>query len=126
MEANQRSDDSTDPIERRAPITDSPWFWAYLFATGALLALLLAGPKYAWRQTQIERQYTARQMAGQTRVGERGPAAASTEARPIVSLRPLYGLLGVAIIAAWIGLWATRLRINGRRPRATAASPKAM
>ena len=41
-------------------------FWiasVYLFATGALVALLLMGPKFRLRQAQIERKYQGRQRA---------------------------------------------------------------
>ena len=41
-------------------MTDSPWFWAYVFATAGLAALLLAWPKYHERQQQIERHYRGR------------------------------------------------------------------
>jgi hypothetical protein len=94
----------------RAPLTDSAWFWAYLFATAALVALILAGPRYLDRQTQLEHQFSARQSAGQVVTGPAGPLPPSSDGRMIISLRPLYGVLGVILSIAWGGLWLQRFR----------------
>jgi hypothetical protein len=96
----------------RPPITDSPWFWAYLFSLAALLALALVGPKYSRRQSQIERQFEGRQAAvARTAAPADGKqAAAPTTARRelLVSLRPLWlGLAGVTTVA-WIVFWRSR------------------
>jgi hypothetical protein len=93
-----------------APLTDSPWFWAYLFGTAALVALFLAGPRYLERQGQLERQFTARQASGQVVVGTNGPVPPSTGERMIISLRPLVAILAVGLSVAWIGLWYQRFR----------------
>ena len=95
-------------------LTDSPWFWAYLFATAALIALFLSGPKYRVRQPQIERQFSARQSGGQAVAGSDGPVEPSTSKQMIISLYPLYVALAVVLTTAWIGLWYHRYRI--RRP----------
>ncbi|MCA9172370.1 MAG: hypothetical protein KDB23_32120 [Planctomycetales bacterium] len=99
------------------PITDSPWFWAYVFATAALVALFLAGPRYIERQPQLERQFSARQSGGQVIVGRDGPVPPSTSDRMILSLQPLYFALGGVLILAWIGLWYFRLRPGAGRDR---------
>jgi hypothetical protein len=91
----------------RSPLTDSPWFWAYLFGTAALVALFLAGPRYHGRQGQLEREFAARQSAGQIVVGDRGPIM-PTEGPTILPLRPLYIVLGVVWTIAWVGLWYQR------------------
>ena len=110
-----------DPTPDRPPLSDSPWFWAYLFATAALVAVLLVGPKYVQRQPQLERQFSARQRAGQTVVGPDGAVRLSTPERLIISLRPLYAILGLLLAAAWVGLWYQRYRkpVRGTRPRGT-------
>jgi hypothetical protein len=101
----------------REPLSESPWFWAYLFATAALVALFLAGPKYERRQPQLERQFSARQRAGQVVVGPDGAVPLSTRERLIISLRPMYVVLGVLLLAAWLGLWYQRYRSpHGRQP----------
>ena len=94
----------------REPLSESPWFWAYLFATAALVALFLIGPKYERRQPQLERQFSARQRAGQVSVGPNGPVPLSDEDRQIISLRPIYGIVGALLLLAWIGLWSQRYR----------------
>ncbi len=103
------------------PLSDSPWFWAYLFATAALVALYLASPRYVDRQPQLERQFSARQSGGQAVVGADGPVPPSTSERMILSLRPLYAMFGVLLACAWIGLWYQRFR--GRRSAAPPARP---
>ena len=45
------------------PLTDSGWFWALLFSLMALVALALIGPKWDWRQRQLEGRYLGRQQA---------------------------------------------------------------
>jgi hypothetical protein len=100
-------------------MTDSPWFWAYLFGVAALVALALAGPKYGPRQAQIEREYQGRTRAAQNLSGATPDLALSTEERTLVSLRPLFfGLAGLTL-AAWVVFWWTR----SRRPSTMPAVP---
>ena len=93
------------------PVTDSPWFWAYVFACGGLIALLLMGPKYTARQSQIDKKNERRLQVAQSRANgdlahvpltddddddsanndsaAKNAMAAST-AEPGISLAPLY------------------------------------
>ncbi|MBC8350983.1 MAG: hypothetical protein H8E66_03295 [Planctomycetes bacterium] len=92
----------------RYSITDSPWYWVYLFCTAGAVALLLAGPKFAARQSQIERKYedrlhVAKHVAQpQLPVTER-EAVQRTTTR--VMLWPLYAVLGCVLSVAWYKLW---------------------
>jgi hypothetical protein len=88
--------------------SDSPWFWAYLFTTAALVALALIGPKYAARQAQIEREFQGRQRAAQSIQGQEPTGNLSTAEKTLITLQPLF--LGLAIITtiAWIIFWRTR------------------
>ena len=104
--------DTTDP--RRRPISDSPWFWVYLFCTGGLIALVLMGNKFGARQAEIERQYQGRQRAMQNQVGQAPSTKMSTRDKTIITLRPLYLILGGALLVAWSLLWWTHFR--RRRP----------
>jgi hypothetical protein len=101
---------NTQPPPPTTPLTDSPWFWGYLFATAALVALFLVGPRYLDRQPQLENQYLARQSGGQAVVGSQGPIEPSSDTRMILSLRPLYLLFALLLVLAWSGLWYQRLR----------------
>ena len=92
----------------RVPITDSPWFWAYLFGTAAVVALMLAGPRYSQRQPQLERQFAARQRGGQAIAGPNGSVPPSTSEQMIISLRPLYILLIMLLSVGWIGFYYRR------------------
>jgi hypothetical protein len=50
-------------LPQRSPATDSGWFWAVLFSATALLAVLVIGPKWDWRQRQLEGRFLGRQRA---------------------------------------------------------------
>ena len=90
-------------------MTDSPWFWAYLFTTAALIALALIGPKFAARQAQIEREFQGRQRAAQNIQGQEPTGTLSTAERTLVSLRPLFFGLAVITTVVWIIFWLTRI-----------------
>ena len=97
------------------PITDSPWFWAYLFATAALVGLALIGPKFAARQAQIEREYQGRQRATQVALGAEPNIEMSSAERTLVTLQPLFLGMAAVTIAAWIVFW--RNHVTRPRPR---------
>ena len=92
------------------PVTDSPWFWLVVFLCGALVALVLAGPKFSWRQPQIERQYQARQNAGQTVSTAEADRPLSTPGNPMLTLRPLLVGLVVALVISTILFWIARFK----------------
>ena len=94
--------------DARRRITDSPWFWAYVFATAGLIALALAAPKYRLRQTQIERQFEGRQNS------MRGTANAPADEPPPVgktriTLQPLFLGLAAITMVAWFVFLRTHL-----------------
>ena len=96
--------------ERGSRPTESPWLWVAIFAGGAIVSLLLATPKYQWRQPQLERQFLARQRGGQTVARREQPSGEL--GRPMISLRPLIlGLTGVILLLSclfWLGKWFRR------------------
>ena len=96
------------------PITDSPWFWAYLFGTAALIALALAGGKYGPRQAQIEREFQGRQRAAQHLNRQTPDVELSTAERTLITLRPLFLLLAAITTIAWLVFWRRRLRQSPR------------
>ena len=99
-------------------LSESPWFWVCAFATAALVGLFVIGPKYSARQSQLERQYQARQLSGHSVTQPGGPAPLSSRTRTIISLRPLFLLLAVVLMIAWGFL----LRHHRRVDRCTAAA----
>jgi hypothetical protein len=92
------------------PMTDSPWFWAYLFGTAALVALALMSPKYGSRQAQIEREFQGRERAAQNRAGHEPDIAMSTAGDTLITLRPLFLALAAVTSIAWFVFWWTRRR----------------
>jgi len=61
-------------------ITDSGWFWVFVFSIGALLALQLGSSKYAERQAEIERQFQGRRyMQRQQQADSKAGAGAKAE-----------------------------------------------
>lgn len=48
---------------RRGPLTDSGWFWAAVFSAMALAGIVVIGPKWDWRQRQLEGRFLGRQEA---------------------------------------------------------------
>ncbi|MFM9118691.1 MAG: hypothetical protein ACKOU6_21270 [Planctomycetota bacterium] len=90
----------------RPPLTDSPWFWLYLFGTAGVLAIAAQSTRYGDRQAQHDRQFQGRQHIYQHAADEESVAAFSTSADKVADLRPLYALLLVVIGAGWTGfLW---------------------
>ena len=97
----------------RPPITDSAWYWLYLFCTAGLVALMLMGPKFTPRQAQIERKYQGRQRAVQQVSGQNPNTPLSSARDTSITLWPLYATLGVLLVLAWLNL----LRNHFRRPQ---------
>lgn len=97
---------------RRIPITDSPWYWVYLFATAGLIALVLMGPKFSARQAQLERKAQGRQRAAQAVHGTEPSTSPLASAKTTsINLWPLYVILGALLVLSWARL-LTRRRIR--------------
>ncbi|PQO48124.1 hypothetical protein [Blastopirellula marina] len=116
---------SSSPAPPREPITDSPWFWIYLFATTALVLLILFRGKMDIRQAEIEREHQARQIAAENRVmtDESLPSEevdaeglsfeVSSPGNTRISLNYIYAVLGLLIAVGWARLWYVRFRTVG-------------
>lgn len=87
------------------PITDSPWFWAYLFSTAALIALALIGPKFGRRQAHIEREFQGRQRAAENLSGREPTVGLSSTGQTLITLQPLFFGLAAITIVAWLVFW---------------------
>ncbi len=96
---------------QQEPITDSPWFWLYLFATFALILLIVFQGKLDIRQANIERQHQARQLANQPAdTASDAPVAVSSPGDTLIGWNYLVWVLGVLVAVGWIRLWYVRFR----------------
>ena len=99
---------------------DSPWFWAAVFVVGALLALVLARPKFQGRQEQIERQFQARERAGQT-LPPSGGVVPRREGQTFLTLQPLLLFFSAALAGLtawyWYQRWATQSKDQRAGPQ---------
>jgi hypothetical protein len=86
-----------------------------LFATFALIVLTVMGPRALERQSQIERNFQGRTRAMESAAGAAPQTQLSTPQSTLITLAPLYVILGGVWIVAWIMLW--------RRPRSAASAP---
>ena len=93
---------------RSSSLTDSPWFWAYLFGVGGLIALALASPKFGDRQAQEERRFQGRERAVQQQAGVEMTGDMATAETNAVTLRPLFLGLAALTTIAWIVFWLKR------------------
>lgn len=82
-------------------LTDSPWFWGYLFGMCALIALFLMLPKYGPMQARIERSGQGRMRAAQNLNNYEPDVKMSTAEDTEISLTPLFVGMGVLSVAAW-------------------------
>ncbi|MEQ8790201.1 MAG: hypothetical protein RIC55_28150 [Pirellulaceae bacterium] len=113
---------------QRKSVLESPWYWLYVFAAGALIALMLLGWKFGPRQAQIENKFLGHQAAAEREAGvEAGERESldrelSTPEHTMINLTPLYVILAVVFVAAWIAVWRQVFlrRTAGSRPDADA------
>ena len=99
-------------------LTDSPWFWAYVFSTMGVVALFAMDGKYQHRQTHLEDQYryetrTLARPPGATLSDPAQPTAqtpSSSALRPSTSEKsPLSGGPQPLTHELIISLWPLRL-----------------
>ncbi len=109
----------------RRSITESPWYWAYLFCTGGLVALVIVGPKYAQRQTQIEQNGQKRQWAAQLAAGREQTESPTSGGSQSIALWPLFVVLGTLLSLAWLKLIYDHRRRQQVAGEATAAGDHA-
>jgi hypothetical protein len=86
------------PPAQPSPLTDSGWFWALMFSLMALVAIALIGPKWDWRQRQLEGRFLGRQQAEL----ERQRRAAGLDAVDLAeTAADRHAVAGERIVPAW-------------------------
>lgn len=114
---------SESSTPQQEPITDSPWFWLYLFATVALILLIVFQGKLNIRQANIERQHQARQIANQPdEVASETPVVVSSPGNTLIGWNYLVAVLGLLVAVGWIRLWYVRFRNWGKETPETSTS----
>lgn len=115
---------SEQPRQTRASVTESPWYWLYLFATAGLVALIVVGPKFLVRQQREEFNFRGRQQVMNEAAGsdqETRPDSPSPDETRI-TLTPLYLILAALLIFAWVNLWWRHFRFRAPGTSTTSAS----
>ncbi|MGE0607288.1 MAG: hypothetical protein AB7O62_09360 [Pirellulales bacterium] len=105
---------SPPPVSR---LTDSPWYWAYLFGIAALAGLVVMGPKFSQRQENLESRRVGREHAWKQGLANPATTAADGEKQPgqVAAARerqvqtwPLAALLVMVVGGAWFVLLRKR------------------
>jgi hypothetical protein len=105
----------------KPPLTDSPWFWVYLFGVAALVFVALETPKFRQRQAQVERKGQGRIRAAQNVAGQTPDAELSSAENTAIDLKPVMFVLGGATAVAWFILWRQRWRVRSTALRRNAS-----
>lgn len=107
------------PPDKLPPLTDSAWYWVFIFSGVALLGIIAAGPKYVRRQARAEQRYANRVQTWQHQQQATENVADSTELEtgrlmesqpPRASLIPLAAAVAAVMAVAAGGLMVTRRR----------------
>lgn len=96
----------------RPKLSDSPWFWVYLFGVAALIAMFLIGQKADTVQAQRDGNFTRRQASLERQAGkdistvETSWADGTEVEEPrYVDFKIFYAILGAVTVLAWIMHW---------------------
>lgn len=109
---------STGAPDRRPSITESPWYWVYVFSTAGLVGLMLLGPKMLQRQAQEERSFQGRRRAEEQKRGQTPATPMSDADSTLLTLRPIYLILGGTLLVAWVVFWWQHFGRRRTAPRA--------
>ena len=118
MVSTQPKPEQRGETSRKKSITESPWYWVYLFSTAVLIAIVLLGPKIIERQTIDERNYQARQRTYQQASGEQPDIPLSTNDNQLITLQPLIITFAIVLAVSWIILWYKHFYRRDQEPLA--------
>ena len=118
MVSTQPNPEQRGETSRKKSITESPWYWVYLFSTAVLIAIVLLGPKIIGRQTIDERNYQERQRTYQQASGEQPDIPLSTNDNQLITLQPLIITFAIVLAVSWIILWYKHFYRRDQEPLA--------
>jgi hypothetical protein len=116
----------------RAPLAESPWFWAMLFSAFGLALLLSMAPRYNARQRRLEMQYLAHEEMARRRAtgdniardaGQEGEAAPPASGELMIPLWPLVTAFALLLGVSGAMLWRSRRVPRPARPLAEENTP---
>jgi hypothetical protein len=89
----------------RPKLTDSIWFWGYLFSTAALIILFVMQSKISSRQNNEQRNFQARQQTYENASRPDNPTNVTQKTTHTVTTTPLFIVIGIAFSVSWIMLY---------------------
>jgi len=98
----------TTKIPTRPKLTESIWFWGYLFSTAALITLFVMQSKISSRQNNEQRNFQARQQTYENATHPDNPTNVTQKTAHTVTTTPLFVILGIAFSVSWIMLCRQR------------------
>jgi hypothetical protein len=108
--------------EAHVKLSDSPWFWVYLFGAAALIAMFLIGQKADTVQAQRDGNFTRRQVSLERQAGRVSTVVSESEAQSevpeprYVDFTIFYGIIGAVTVFAWIMHWRQFLQRRSLSP----------
>jgi len=92
----------------REKLTESIWFWGYLFSTAALIILFVMQSKISSRQNDEQRNFQARQQTYENVTRPDNPTNVTQKTVHTVTTTPLFIVLGITFSVSWVMLCRQR------------------
>jgi hypothetical protein len=92
----------------RSKLTESIWFWGYLFSTAALIILFVMQSKISSRQIDEQRNFQARQQTYENVTRPDNPTNVMHKTANTVTTTPLFVVMGFTFAVSWIMLCRER------------------
>jgi len=89
-------------------LTESIWFWVYLFSTAALIILFVMQSKINSRQNNEQRNFQARQQTYENLTRPDNPTNVTKKTVRTVTTTPLFIIMGLTFSLSWIMLCRQR------------------
>ena len=98
-------------MPQQKKLTESIWFWCYLFSTAGLISLVILQGKFDTRQDLEETNFRARMQTYKSTENQDTDTMVEADApsEQLVTLTPLYILFGLTFSISWIVIWKQRI-----------------